>query len=149
MNRSTWPSDSPSVLRAEDAGYAIHCRSLVSHISIAFPVGDFAAIIGPNGSGKTTLLRLLAGVRRVTSGAILLEERPISAFSRPEIACRLSYLPQNTWTDFDVMIADAVGMGRLPYLGTWRAMSPVDFEAVNSAMRRVGVEHLAARTLPT
>ena len=137
------------LLCADDAGYAIHGRSLLSDISVSFQAGDFAAVVGPNGSGKTTLLRLLAGVRRATSGTILLEGGPIQAFSRPEIACRLSYLPQNTWTDFDVSVADAVGMGRLPYLGAWRAMRKEDFEAVEAAMQRVGLAHLASRTLPT
>jgi iron complex transport system ATP-binding protein len=137
------------ILCAEDAGYAVHGRPLLSGVSVSFQAGDFAAVVGPNGSGKTTLLRLLAGVRGATSGAVLLEGRPIEAFSRPEIARRLSYLPQNTWTDFDVPVSDAVAMGRLPYLGAWRAMGPEDVEAVGEAMRRVGVSHLASRTLPT
>lgn len=137
------------LLCADDAGYAVHGRPLLSGVSASFQAGDLAAVVGPNGSGKTTLLRLLAGVRRATSGTVLLEGRRIEAFSRPEVACLLSYLPQNTWTDFDVPVADAVAMGRLPYLGAWRAMRAADFEAVEEAMRRVGVTHLASRTLPT
>ncbi len=149
MNPSLRSSESFPALLADDAGYAIHGHSLVSGVSVVFSAGDFAAIIGPNGAGKTTLLRLLAGVCRATSGTVLLGNRPISGIPRPRIARWLSYLPQNTWTDFDITVADAVAMGRLSHLGAWRAMRPEDMGAVKAAMRRVGVEHLASRTLPT
>ena len=32
-------------------------------VSIAFPAGEFTAIMGPSGSGKSTLMHLLAGPR--------------------------------------------------------------------------------------
>lgn len=36
-----------------------------------------AFLLGPNGAGKTTLLECLAGIRRPTSGDVLLGGRPI------------------------------------------------------------------------
>lgn len=149
MNLSLRSPESFPALRADNAGYEIHGHPLISGVSVAFSVGDFAAIIGPNGAGKTTLLRLLAGVCRATSGTIFLGNHPISGIPRPKIARRLSYLPQNTWTDFDITVADAVAMGRLPHLGAWCAMRPEDIGAVKGAIQRVGIEHLVARTLPT
>jgi ABC-2 type transport system ATP-binding protein len=38
--------------------------------SINVPEGRISALVGPNGAGKTTLLRLLAGLRRQTSGEV-------------------------------------------------------------------------------
>ena len=40
--------------------------------------GGIAGLFGPNGSGKSTLLRVLAGLLRPTSGAVLAFGRPIS-----------------------------------------------------------------------
>ena len=39
-------------------------------VSVAFPAGRFAAIMGPSGSGKSTLMHLLAGLDRPTAGEV-------------------------------------------------------------------------------
>ena len=60
-----------------------------------------------------------------------------------------AYLPQNTETDFEIRVADAVALGRYPHLGSWNMMRPADYEAVNWAMERTGVTALRDRPLPT
>jgi len=42
-------------------------------VSVAFPAGQFAAIMGPSGSGKSTLMHLLAGLDRPTGGTVELD----------------------------------------------------------------------------
>jgi len=41
-------------------------------VSVSFPSGRFAAIMGPSGSGKSTLMHLLAGLDRPTAGTVSL-----------------------------------------------------------------------------
>ncbi|HEX5224143.1 MAG TPA: ATP-binding cassette domain-containing protein [Solirubrobacteraceae bacterium] len=41
-------------------------------VSVEFPGGAFAAIMGPSGSGKSTLMHVLAGLDRPTAGSVRL-----------------------------------------------------------------------------
>jgi putative ABC transport system ATP-binding protein len=42
-------------------------------VSVSFPKGRFAAIMGPSGSGKSTLMHNLAGLDRPTSGTVTVD----------------------------------------------------------------------------
>jgi nitrate/nitrite transport system ATP-binding protein len=52
---------------------------VLKDITLAVEQGEFVSIIGHSGCGKTTLLNLVAGLGRVTNGAILLENREVSS----------------------------------------------------------------------
>jgi putative ABC transport system ATP-binding protein len=54
-------------------------------VSLEVAAGHFIAIMGPSGSGKSTLLHCLAGLDRVTSGKVFLEETEISALSEKDL----------------------------------------------------------------
>ncbi|HEX5307890.1 MAG TPA: ABC transporter ATP-binding protein [Solirubrobacteraceae bacterium] len=45
----------------------------LSDVSVQFPKGRFAAIMGPSGSGKSTLMHILAGLDRPSSGSVMLD----------------------------------------------------------------------------
>ena len=57
-------------------------RVVLTDISFNVAPGEFLCIVGPSGCGKTTLLRLLAGLLRTTTGAILCHGEGVSAPSR-------------------------------------------------------------------
>jgi putative ABC transport system ATP-binding protein len=62
-------------------------------VSVDFPRGQFAAVMGPSGSGKSTLMNCLAGLDRVTSGSIMidgteittLKDKPLTLLRREKV----------------------------------------------------------------
>ncbi len=42
-------------------------------VSVSFPKGQLAAVMGPSGSGKSTLLHILAGLDHPTSGSVMVD----------------------------------------------------------------------------
>lgn len=56
----------------------------LSDISLTIQPGEKLALIGLNGAGKTTLVKLLSGFYRPTGGEILLNDIPVSQFSKAQ-----------------------------------------------------------------
>jgi putative ABC transport system ATP-binding protein len=54
-------------------------------VTVAFPDGQFTAIMGPSGSGKSTLLHCLAGLDALSSGQVFLGDTDLSALSDREL----------------------------------------------------------------
>jgi putative ABC transport system ATP-binding protein len=47
-------------------------------VTVGFPSGQFAAIMGPSGSGKSTLMHLLAGLDRPSGGSVVVDGNELS-----------------------------------------------------------------------
>ncbi|MDQ0457875.1 ABC transporter ATP-binding protein [Rhizobium paknamense] len=52
---------------------------VLKDVTLTIGKGEFVSIIGHSGCGKSTLLNLIAGLTRVTSGAVLLENQEVNA----------------------------------------------------------------------
>lgn len=59
---------------------------ILNQVSLSVRQGEFLAIMGASGSGKSTLLHLIGLLDRPTSGRIRIQQRPIDAFSEPDLA---------------------------------------------------------------
>lgn len=54
----------------KDVCFAYEDKTIYSHYTTSFPVGEVSYISSPSGSGKTTLLHLMAGILKPDSGCI-------------------------------------------------------------------------------
>ncbi len=70
-------------------------QPILKNISLDVPQGTVLVVLGPSGSGKSTLARCMIGIWPHMSGEVLLDERPITGWSRDDLGPYLGYLPQD------------------------------------------------------
>jgi iron complex transport system ATP-binding protein len=133
------------VLSVEGLGLRRADRWILQGFSFDLRPGSVLAIVGPNGSGKSSLLRCMAGLWPLTDGRIALNGRDLREFSRPQIACAVTYVPQETKMEFEFTVREIVSMGRYAHRGRFQRESSDDIAAVADALTRADVAHLAER----
>ncbi|MFD1858919.1 metal ABC transporter ATP-binding protein [Aeromicrobium camelliae] len=123
-------------LRARDVWFAYPNRPVLQGVELSVRAGEVTALRGDNGAGKSTLLDIVCGVRRPHRGTV-------------ELPGRIAYVPQRTDLDsrLPVTVRDVVTMGTWSDRGWWRPLRRSDRFAVQAAMERVGIDHLASRRL--
>ena len=110
----------------------------LSNISFAVNPGESVAVIGPNGAGKSTLMQAIMGLLQPRSGQVIVHD--------PQ---RLGYVPQHeavNW-DFPVTVRDVVMMGRSRRIGWLRWPGRSHWQAVDTALARVGLVEFADRQI--
>ena len=132
-------------LRLEQVGKEIDGRWLVRDVSLSIESAQVTALVGPNGSGKSTVLRLLAGLWRPTNGRAAMDGVDLTGMARRLIARRVAFVPQDTHVGFAFSVREVVEMGRHPHIGRFEAPGPKDAAAVEEALDRADVTHLADR----
>lgn len=138
-----------NVLRIQSLGFAIRDKLLLNEITASLVAGSMTAVIGPNGAGKSTLLKALSSTLHRWTGSVLLDERDVRKWPKPELACRMAYLPQFRPVTVPLAVEDLVAMGRFPHLGAWRPLRQTDRIAIEEAMERMEITHLRGRDATT
>jgi len=120
-------------------------RPVLHAIDLEARPRTITAIIGPNGAGKSTLLRTLAGLVRSRDGRVLLDNLPLSHWSRADLARVLAFVPQERTVHWALDVRSIVGLGRLPHQTHAASESEADAKAVAQALADMDVAHLADR----
>lgn len=130
-------------LKNVSAGYG--AQDKLHDISVGFDAGRIYGVVGRNGCGKSTLLKTCAGLLEAR-GSILLEGRELKRYAPIERAQLLSYLPQSRTTP-GISVRRMVEHGRYPRLSSPRKLSDADKTAVETAMERMKLIHLAGESV--
>jgi ATP-binding cassette subfamily B protein len=111
-------------------------RVVLDDVSVTLPAGAVVAIVGENGAGKTTVVKLLAKMYEPSSGAILLDDTPLSRVPAGEWRARLAGAFQDFFR-FEFQASRTVSVGDLSRLD--------DEPAVVAAVGRAGASDVVAR----
>lgn len=141
--------NSHTLFKTESVHFTYDVIPVLHDINLTLTPGKFYGIVGPNGCGKTTLLDLLIGSRAATTGHIMLNKKPIKEYSRRSLAKFLALVPQEFDTGFGFTVEEIVLMGRHPYIERFGSPSLADWDAVENAMKLIGITELKNRYINT
>ncbi|MEY9722434.1 multiple sugar transport system ATP-binding protein [Sinorhizobium fredii] len=71
-------------LKLKNLNKSFGAVDVLHDVNLQIDNGEFVVFVGPSGCGKSTLLRIIAGLEDVTSGAIAIGGRDVSALSPAE-----------------------------------------------------------------
>jgi iron complex transport system ATP-binding protein len=132
------------MLSGQQLSWTVRGSRIVDGVDVDLGSGEVVALVGPNGAGKSSVLRLLAGEVEPTAGSVELGGAPLGRLGPVERARRRAVMPQDAPMRFSFTAREVVAMAR--YAQSSRAD---DDRAVDRALRRVGIAHLASRTFPS
>lgn len=124
-------------------------KPVLSGICATVPPGRLTCLIGTNGVGKSTLLRTLAAFQPALSGEVLIDGKPITQYSRRELARKIGVVLTERTASGTLTAFEVAAMGRSPYTGFFGTLSTADRQTVTDSLRLVGIESLAQRSIAT
>ncbi|MDH6462351.1 metal ABC transporter ATP-binding protein [Micromonospora sp. A200] len=123
-------------------------RPVLRDVSLTVTAGEVVAVLGANGSGKSTLIRAVLGLVPLAAGSVALFGTPLRRFRQWR---RIGYVPQRLGAGGGVpaTVREVVASGRLARRGVLRPPGRADREAVDAALRAVGLADRAADPVAT
>lgn len=104
---------------------------ILNNINLEVPTGKLIVLTGPNGGGKTTLAKMISGVKKPTSGQILLDGEDITDLDPTERAKKgVSYAFQQPVRFKGISVRDLLNLAN---------GSPLSDDEVRATLERVGL----------
>ena len=138
--------DDPPGIEADDLSLAYEPGEPVVELDrLTVPAGEVTALVGPNGSGKSTLLKSMNAELSPANGTVYFDGRDVEGYDTTELARKLGLLSQQNSAPASTTVRELVAHGRYPHRGFFESLSEADHQAIDRALERVGVTHLADR----
>lgn len=136
-------------LVASNLSVQTHNSRLLDKASIMVQSGELVVLLGPNGAGKTTLLRAMTGLLKPASGAVSLDDQPLSDLTPMQRARKIAYLPQSRPLAWPSRVIDVVTLGRFSHGSSIGNLSQDDQAAVDVAIEACDLKALRQRRCDT
>jgi ABC-type multidrug transport system fused ATPase/permease subunit len=84
---------------------------VLKDVSFTVPKGQIVAIVGPTGAGKSTIVSLLPRLYDVNEGTILIDGKPLQAYTQESLRKNIAFVPQKPFLFLDT-IKENIAIGR-------------------------------------
>ena len=87
-------------------------QMVLHNINLEIPPGKVVALVGLSGSGKTTLANLVPRFFDVSAGTVLIDERPVQAYTLASLRSEIAVVTQDNFL-FNTTVAENIRLGKL------------------------------------
>ncbi|MDQ7904563.1 ABC transporter ATP-binding protein [Phytohabitans sp. ZYX-F-186] len=124
----------PATLRFDSVSFGYEDSTVLEDVTFTVPAGRTVALVGPTGSGKSTVASLAVRLVDPRSGAVLLDDTPLTGLTAESLAETVALVPQVPFV-FDDSVRANVTLDR----------PGVTDESVWAALRMAQAEGFVAR----
>lgn len=133
------------MIEIRNLSFSYGTRNVLKNISFCAQNGQVLSVLGPNAVGKSTLFNCILRLLIPNSGDILIDDRSIATMTVKELARHIAFIPQSHNPVFNYSVFDMALMGATAQLGTFANPGRAQKEAVEQALKRLGISHLKER----
>jgi len=135
------------MIEVSDVSLTLGGSPILDHVSLTLPKGGVTALVGPNGAGKSSLLSLIARLRPLQTGRIVVDGLPVDTTPTRRLAKVMAILRQDPGVASRLRVAELVGFGRFPHHGG--RLTEEDRRIVAKTLEQFDLTELAARFIDT
>lgn len=126
-------------LSAERISFSYRREQVLDDVSLEVSSGELLGLVGPNGAGKSTLLRCLAGMERVRSGRVCIDDQDVRRLKPRDLARQVAMVPQSGMPVFGLSVDHFVGLGRYAHERFLVGPTDADREIVALCLDQLGL----------
>lgn len=120
-------SETKNSIQLKDVSIGYGKNILWRDISFDIPENSIVALLGLNGTGKSSLLRCMAGLQKIKSGSILLNESSIQHYSAEALSKQLGIVLSGRGELLQSLtVREILYMARAPYTGFMHVLKEAD-----------------------
>jgi len=139
-------STNKKIIQLNDVAIAYGKSVLWKDINLDIPENNIIAVLGLNGTGKSSLLRCIAGLQKINSGSILLDQKLLQHYSAEALSKKLGIVLSGRGDVVQSLtVMEILNMARSPYTGFMHVLQKEDKKIVEDVIRQFNVEAFANR----
>ena len=130
------------ILEIKNLSFAYDKYTVFKDLNFKLESPNVLSILGPNGIGKTTLIKCLLGIKKKTSGEILIDNIDIDKYEKKDFYSFVAYLKQGGKETSIYTVLDTVLLGLASQINPLLKPKDSDIEKAESLLKELGIYRL-------